>query len=162
MSATRRAPVPARGAGAVTGAAALSAPGPLATLMALVALAALVAPLTGCAQAKQKASDISASAQQRMREVAHGVDATDDVKAGPTSTDADGRTIAAITVTNRSDKTADFTAWVNFRDKDGKLLDAVVLNIGGVGPGAFKSATARSNRKLSGATKAEVAQALRH
>ncbi|MFE4591816.1 hypothetical protein [Streptomyces laurentii] len=127
-----------------------------------VVCAAVLLALTGCEQAKQKASDISASAQQRMRDVAHGIDATKDVTAGPSTTASDGHAVATITVTNRGDKTSDFTAWVNFRDPSGNLLDAVVLNIDGVGPGAVKSATARSNRKLSGTTKAEVAQALRH
>ncbi|MFF0434931.1 hypothetical protein ACFYU9_22170 [Streptomyces sp. NPDC004327] len=140
------------------------------TAAALLAALALGLPaLTGCDQAKQAAGGIVSSAtaavasaaQQKMNEVKNGIDAKGDVTAGPTSTDND-RTVATITATNPTGKAADYTIWVNFRDKNGNLLDAVVLNIDGVGAGAAKSGTARSNRTLSGATKAEVAQALRH
>lgn len=96
-----------------------------------------------------------------MNEVKDGVNATGDVKAGTTSADGD-RTVAEITATNPQDKNADYTVMVNFRDDSGNLLDAVVLNINGVEPGASKSGTARSNRTLSGTTTAEIAQALRH
>lgn len=133
------------------------------------ALLALALALTGCDQAKEKAGDlvssataaVASAAQERMNEVKDGVNATADVKAGATSTDGD-RTVAEITATNPKDKAADYTIMVEFRDDDGNLLDSVVLTIDGVEPGASKSGTARSNRTLSGATKAEVAQALRH
>lgn len=51
---------------------------------------------------------------------------------------------------------------VTFRDTEGNFLDTVVLSIDGVPPGESKTGTARSNRTLSGDTKAEIAQALRH
>ncbi|MFI8517566.1 hypothetical protein ACIGEZ_07030 [Streptomyces sp. NPDC085481] len=125
--------------------------------------------LTGCDEAKDTAGDIVSSAtaavasaaQEQMNKVKDGVNATADVKAGATSTDGD-RTVAEITATNPLDKTADYTVMVNFRDQDGNLLDVVVLNIDDVAPGKSASGTARSNRTLSGDTKAEVAQALRH
>ncbi|MFB7447858.1 hypothetical protein ACFTWS_12850 [Streptomyces sp. NPDC057027] len=135
-----------------------------------VALAATVLlALTGCDTAKNKAGEIVSSAtaavasaaQEKMNEVKDGVNATGDVRAGATSTDGD-RTVAEITATNPKDKTADYTIMVNFRDADGNLLDIVVLNIDGVEPGKSKTGTARSNRTLSGAAKAEIAQALRH
>ncbi|MGW5775904.1 hypothetical protein [Streptomyces sp. NPDC003863] len=135
-----------------------------------VALAATVLlALTGCDTAKNKAGEIVSSAtaavasaaQEKMNEVKDGVNATGDVRAGATSTDGD-RTVAEITATNPKDKTADYTIMVNFRDADGNLLDVVVLNIDGVEPGKSKTGTARSNRTLSGATKAEITQALRH
>ncbi|MFF8380442.1 hypothetical protein ACF07V_30410 [Streptomyces sp. NPDC015661] len=139
------------------------------TTGAALATAALLIPLTGCDAASDKAGEIVSSAtaavasaaQEKMNEVKDGVNAGGDVKAGPTSTDGD-RTVAEITATNPKDKTADYTIMVNFRDGDGNLLDAVVLNIDGVEAGTSKTGTARSNRTLSGATKAEIAQALRH
>ncbi|MEV5971791.1 hypothetical protein [Streptomyces sp. NPDC051921] len=136
---------------------------------ALLAVTAFGSALTGCDEAQQAAGDIVSSAtaaaasaaQQKMDEVKDGATATADVKAGPTSVDGD-RTVAEITATNPKDKNADYTILVNFRDTEGNLLDAVVLNINGVEPGKSKSGTARSNRSLSGATKAEISQALRH
>ncbi|MEU8757629.1 hypothetical protein [Streptomyces sp. NPDC048659] len=140
-----------------------------ATAGALALLLGLSLAATGCDQAKEKAGGIVSSAtaaaasaaQQKMDEVKDGVNATGDVKAGPTSADGD-RTVAEITATNPKDKTADYTVWVNFRDSGGNLLDAVVLNIDGVEAGKSKSGTARSNRNLTGDTKAEIQQAVRH
>jgi len=139
----------------------------LAVLAGPAVLAAFA--LTGCDQAQEKAGEIVSSAtgavasaaEEKMNQVKDGVNATGDVKAGPTSTDGD-RTVAEVTATNPKDKNADYTIRVDFRDDRGNLLDTVVLNVGGVAPGASKTATARSNRSLSGATKAEIAQALRH
>ncbi|MCZ0980302.1 hypothetical protein O1L60_18455 [Streptomyces diastatochromogenes] len=131
--------------------------------------AALLVPLGGCDNAKEKAGEIVSSAtaavasaaQEQMDKVKDGVNATGDVSAGPTSADGD-RTIATITATNPKDKTADYTIMVTFRDGDGNFLDSVVMNIEGVEPGKSKTGTARSNRTLSGTTKAEISQALRH
>ncbi|MFD0367408.1 hypothetical protein [Streptomyces sp. NPDC059071] len=136
---------------------------------ALLSLAAFGPALTGCDAAKETAGDIVSSAtaavasaaQQQMDEIKDGVNATADVKAGPTSVDAD-RTVAEITATNPKDKIADYTVMVNFRDTEGNLLDAVVLSIDAVEPGKSRTGTARSNRTLTGETKAEVAQAVRH
>ncbi|GEB61232.1 hypothetical protein [Streptomyces gardneri] len=137
--------------------------------LSLAAATALALTSTGCDTVTDKAGEIVSSAtaavasaaQEKMDEVKDGVNATADVKAGGTSTDGD-RTVAEITATNPKDKNADYTIMVNFRDDSGNLLDAVVLNINGVEPGASKSGTARSNRTLSGTTTAEIAQALRH
>ncbi|MEU4063379.1 hypothetical protein AB0F25_13245 [Streptomyces wedmorensis] len=139
------------------------------TGLALALATGTALALTGCDAAKDAANDVIASAtaavasaaQEKMNEIKDGVDATADVKAGQTSVDGD-RTVAEITATNPKDKTADYTVMVNFRDGDGNLLDAVVLNIDGVEPGKSKSGTARSNRTLTGDTTAEIAQALRH
>ncbi|MFG3347640.1 hypothetical protein ACGF1Z_21540 [Streptomyces sp. NPDC048018] len=136
---------------------------------AVLAVAALGPALAGCDEAKDTAGSIVASAtaaaasaaQQKMDEVKNGVKATGDVKAGPTSVDGD-RTVAEITATNPLDKNADYTIQVNFRDTEGNLLDVVVMTIDAVEPGRSKSGTARSNRSLTGATKAEISQALRH
>ncbi|MDV5146855.1 hypothetical protein R1T08_22345 [Streptomyces sp. SBC-4] len=138
------------------------------TLAASALLTATLA-LTGCDTVSEKAGEVVSSAtaaaasaaEEKMNEVKDGINATGDVKAGTTSADGD-RTVVEITATNPQDKNADYTVMVNFRDDSGNLLDAVVLNINGVEPGASKSGTARSNRTLSGATTAEIAQALRH
>ncbi|MER5713142.1 MULTISPECIES: hypothetical protein [unclassified Streptomyces] len=138
-----------------------------ALALSLAATTALT--LTACDTIADTAGDVVSSAtaavasaaEEKMNEVKDGVNATADVKAGETSTDGD-RTVAEITATNPKDKNADYTIMVNFRDDGGNLLDSVVLNIDGVEPGASKSGTARSNRTLSGATTAEIAQALRH
>ncbi|MEV0115403.1 FxLYD domain-containing protein [Streptomyces sp. NPDC050844] len=118
------------------------------------------------ASATAKAGDVVASATEaaasELEKVKDGVNATGDVKAADTTKPDGDRTTAEITATNSSDKKADYTISVNFRDSDGNLLDAVVLNINGVDPGASKSGTARSNRSLSGTPKAEIGQALRH
>ncbi|MEU8520766.1 hypothetical protein [Streptomyces sp. NBC_01216] len=135
----------------------------------LAAAALLTATVAGCDEATDAAGDIVASAtsavasaaQEKMNEVKDGVNATGDVEAGATDTDGD-RTVSEITATNSTDKEADYTILVDFRDDEGNLLDAVVLNIDGVQPGASKTGTARSNRTLSGSTKAEIGQALRH
>ncbi|GGU77719.1 hypothetical protein GCM10010275_10440 [Streptomyces litmocidini] len=134
----------------------------------LAATAALLA-LTGCDAAKDKAGQIVSSAtaavasaaQEKMNQVKDGVNATGDVRAGATRVDGD-RTVAEITATNPKDQNADYTIMVNFRDPEGNFLDAVVLNIDDVAPGKSRTGTARSNRTLSGGTKAEIAQALRH
>ncbi|MFJ5827981.1 hypothetical protein [Streptomyces sp. NPDC093089] len=139
------------------------------TGLALALAATTALALTGCDAAKDAADDVISSAtaavasaaQEKMNEVKDGVNAGGDVKAGATSTDGD-RTVAEITATNPKDANADYTIMVNFKDGDGNVLDAVVLNIDGVAPGASKTGTARSNRTLTGATTAEIAQAIRH
>ncbi|MEU9861800.1 hypothetical protein AB0D99_13050 [Streptomyces sp. NPDC047971] len=140
----------------------------LAASAALLALA--VTGVTGCTEESQQAAQdvvssataaAASAAQEKMNQVKDGVNATGDVKAGPTKADGD-RTTVELTATNPTDKNADYTILVNFRDDGGNLLDAVVVNIDAVGPGASKTGTARSNRTLSGETTAEVQQALRH
>ncbi|GGT69173.1 MULTISPECIES: hypothetical protein [Streptomyces] len=134
----------------------------------VAAVCAVVLALTTAActeEDRAKVGDIASSATEaaasKMGEVKDGVNATGDVKAGPTKTDGD-RTVAEITATNPGDRTADYTVMVNFRDGEGGLLDSVVLNIGGVEPGKSGTGTARSNRTLPGETTADIAQALRH
>ncbi|KOX23794.1 hypothetical protein ADL06_21765 [Streptomyces sp. NRRL F-6491] len=132
-------------------------------------LAAALALTTGCDAAEDAAGGavssataaVASAAERKMDEVRDGVDAKGDVKAGEPRADGD-RTVAEITATNPKDQDADYTVEVDFRDADGKLLDSVVLNVGAVPPGKSKSGTARSNRQLSGVTKAEIGRALRH
>ncbi|WP_329118653.1 hypothetical protein [Streptomyces sp. NBC_01353] len=141
--------------------------------LAVSATALLTLAVTGVAgcteESQQAAEDIVSSAtaaaasaaQEKMNQVKDGVNATGDVKAGPTEVDGD-RITTELTATNPTDKNADYTILVNFRDDGGNLLDAVVVNIDVVEPGKSKTGTARSNRTLSGETTAEVQQALRH
>ncbi|MFD5424897.1 FxLYD domain-containing protein [Streptomyces sp. NPDC127084] len=136
---------------------------------ALIAAALIAGVLTGCssdngetpASAASKASDLIASATAKLSDIQGGFDVTGDVKAGSTANE-NGRAVAEITATNNSSSTADFTVQVNFKDSDGNLLDAVVVNIDGVPAGGTKSADARSNRDLSGTPPAEIARAVRH
>ncbi|GAA1920819.1 hypothetical protein GCM10009837_52480 [Streptomyces durmitorensis] len=114
------------------------------------------------AKAGEAVSSATEAAASKMAEVKDGVDAKTDVKVdGPTKSE-DNRTAAKITATNSTDKKADYTVSVNFRDSDGNLLDTAVLNISDVDPAKSKSGTARSNRSLSGTPKAEIGKALRH
>ncbi|MFI8875214.1 FxLYD domain-containing protein [Streptomyces sp. NPDC055243] len=148
----------------------------LATAAAVTALLALTT--TACSEsdvdkAKDRAASATAKAGEavssateaaasKMAEVKDGVDAKADVKVdGPTKSE-DSRTTAKITATNATDKKADYTVSVNFRDKDGNLLDTAVLNITDVEAAQSKSGTARSNRSLDGTPKAEIGKALRH
>ncbi|MFE5510373.1 hypothetical protein ACFQ9J_07105 [Streptomyces sp. NPDC056529] len=136
---------------------------------AAAVLAAALALTTGCDAAKDAAGGavssataaVASAAERKMNEVRDGVDAKGDVKAGEPRADGD-RTVTEVTATNPEDANADYTVMVNFRDGEGKLLDSVVLNIDAVAPGKSKSGTARSNRQLSGATRAEIGRALRH
>ncbi|MFI1937483.1 hypothetical protein ACH44C_09820 [Streptomyces purpureus] len=130
-----------------------------AVLLAVTALAACTE------EERQQAVDVVASATaaaaSKMAEVTDGIDAKGDVKAGPARADGD-RTTAEITATNPAASTADYTIAVNFRDDGGGLLDTVVVTIDDVPAGQSKTGTARSNRTLSGATTADIGQALRH
>ncbi|GAA3807678.1 hypothetical protein GCM10022403_047250 [Streptomyces coacervatus] len=92
----------------------------------------------------------------------NGIDATGDVHLGvPTPADG-GRSSVQVTVHNTADSAKSFAVQVNFRDGDGNLLDATVVTVGDVGSGKDGTATARSNRKLSGTIRAEVGRAVRY
>ncbi|MET9433395.1 hypothetical protein [Streptomyces sp. NPDC006551] len=133
----------------------------LVTVTTLLALSSTACTEEDRARVGDAVSSATAAAASRMGEITDGVNATADVKAGPVRAEG-GRTVADVTVTNPQDRNADYTIMVNFRNDGGDLLDSVVLNIGGVAPSTSKTGTARSNRSLSGATKAEIGQALRH
>jgi hypothetical protein len=112
--------------------------------------------------AKEAVSQATASAGAAMSSIKDGADAAGDVTVGATATDGDGRTTAPLTVANKTDKEADYSIQVNFRDAGGNLLDSVVVSEKDIKAGATGTATARSNRGLEGEIKAEVARALRH
>ncbi|MGW3558529.1 hypothetical protein ACWDNT_14340 [Streptomyces sp. NPDC000963] len=135
----------------------------------VLGLAAALALTAGCDSAgdavggavSSATAAVASAAERKMDEVEDGVDAKGDVKTGEPRADGD-RTVTEVTATNPGDEDADYTVMVDFRDGDGKLLDAVVLNIDAVAPGTSKSGTARSNRQLSGVAKTEIGRALRH
>ncbi|MFF1642850.1 hypothetical protein [Streptomyces sp. NPDC058249] len=149
-------------------------------VLAVAAAAVLTAPLTGCSNdntpsgvASQAASAVSAAgdalasataeAGRKFGEFKNGVDAKGDVKLDDhVTTDSAGRSTVKVTVTNSASSTKSYLVQVDFRDKDGNLLDAAVVTLGDVAAGASKDATARSTRTLSGDVTAGVARAVRH
>lgn len=113
-----------------------------------------------------KGSDVVASAtaaaQEKLAGFKDGVDAKGDVRLGDVTKDGDGRSTVKFTVTNGSDSAKSYAVQINFRDKDDKLVDTVVVSVDDVQPDKKKDATARSNRTLDGDVTAEVGTALRH
>ncbi|WP_326595290.1 hypothetical protein [Streptomyces brevispora] len=104
----------------------------------------------------------TAAAEDKLKSFKDGVNASGDVKAAATVTDKDGRATSKVTVRNSTDSKQSYAVQINFRDPSGNLLDTVVVTVDDVAAKATKEATARSNRKLEGAVKAEVGEALRH
>ncbi|MFI6978992.1 hypothetical protein ACIBSV_10385 [Embleya sp. NPDC050154] len=112
-------------------------------------------------EAKDAVASASASAASKLDEIKDGVDAKADASVGPTAVDGD-RTTAEVTVSNGTDKSADYTLSVDFRDDAGNILDVVVVDVDEVGAGKQAKTTARSHRTLSGPTKADIGRAIRH
>ncbi|WP_405556734.1 FxLYD domain-containing protein [Streptomyces canus] len=104
----------------------------------------------------------TAEAGRRFDDVKSGVDARDDVRLGTPATASDGRTTVEVTATNSADSAKSFTVEVDFTDRDGKLLDAVVLTVSDVPAGGTGKGTARSTHDLSGDVRAKVPRAVRH
>ncbi|MCX4677796.1 hypothetical protein OG413_21205 [Streptomyces sp. NBC_01433] len=121
---------------------------------------------SAAASVASRGSDVVASAtaaaQDKLNEFKDGVDAKGEVKLGTVGKDSDGRSTAKFTVTNGTDSAKSYVVQINFRDKGGNLLDTTVVTVDDAQPAKPKDATARSNRKLDGDVKAEVATALRH
>ncbi|MEU9852199.1 hypothetical protein [Streptomyces sp. NPDC047974] len=110
----------------------------------------------------EAASRAVKQAEEQMAEIKDGVDAKDEVTLGDPATDADGRTTVPLTVRNTDDATRSFAVQVQFKDGDGKLVDAVVVTISDVPGGKPGDGTARSTHKLSGTVTPSVASALRY
>lgn len=106
-------------------------------------------------------SQASASASSALAQVKGGIDATADVQVGAVTTDSDGRATAQLTVQNPTSDQHDYTISVSFKNSGGTLQDIAAVSVDAVPAGGTKTATARSNRSLSGVT-AEVSIALRH
>ncbi|MEU6544689.1 FxLYD domain-containing protein [Streptomyces sp. NPDC046859] len=142
------------------------------TAVLLTAAALTAVTLTSCSddgtpssvasKAASAVASATAEAGRALDEIKGGVDAKDAVRVGDTTTDADGRAKAEITVKNTTGSTKSFAVQVDFEDEDGKLLDAAVVTVSDVPAGATGKGTARSTRDLSGQVRAEVARAVRY
>ncbi|MEU3352844.1 hypothetical protein [Streptomyces sp. NPDC037389] len=113
-------------------------------------------------QASGALASASAEARRKLDEIKGGVDVKGDVKLGKVTTDGDGSASAQLTADNKASSAKSFAAQVNFTDPGGNLLDTAVVTVPDVPAGKSGTATARSNRKLSGDVRAEVARAVRH
>ncbi|MFI8188594.1 FxLYD domain-containing protein [Streptomyces sp. NPDC085946] len=111
--------------------------------------------------ASESLESATAEADRRLDELTGGLDARDQVRLG-TPTVTDGRAVVEVTTRNTTGSERSFVVQVEFTDRDGTLLDTVVLTVGDVPPGGSGTATARGHRDLSGPVEAEVARALRY
>jgi len=98
---------------------------------------------------------------RQLDEIKGGVDVKSDVKLGTPGTDG-GRATVEVTAANTTDSTRSFAVQVDFTDASGNRLDTVVLTVSDVAGDKSGTATARSNRDLSGEVKTEVARAVRY
>jgi hypothetical protein len=114
------------------------------------------------AEATEAFASATAEAGRKFDEVKGGVDAKGDVKLGAPGTDGDGRTTVEVTVDNTAGSTRSFLVQVDFTDRGGGLVDAVVVTVSDVSSGESGKATARSTRKLSGEVAAKVGRAVRY
>ncbi|MFE9094367.1 hypothetical protein [Streptomyces sp. NPDC007264] len=126
------------------------------------ASAAASAAASLASQAASALASATAEAGRRFDEIKGGTDAGGDVRTGTTSSDAEGRSAAELTVTNPTKQTRTYAVQADFRDSGGNLLDTVVVMVDDVAAGASKNATALSHRKLSGHVTVDVARAVRY
>ncbi|MFI6437309.1 hypothetical protein [Streptomyces sp. NPDC050759] len=117
---------------------------------------------SAASRAGDAVSSATAEAGRRFDDIKNGVDAKDDVRLGTPATASDGRTTVEVTATNSADSAKSFTIQVDFTDRNGKLLDAVVLTVSDVPAGGTGKGTARSTHDLSGDVRAKVPRAVRH
>jgi hypothetical protein len=117
---------------------------------------------SAASRAGEAVSSATAEAGRRFDDIKNGVDAKDDVRLGTPATAADGRTTVEVTATNSADSAKSFTVEVDFTDRNGKLLDAVVLTVSDIPAGGSGKGTARSTHDLSGDVRAKVPRAVRH
>ncbi|NUR58888.1 MAG: hypothetical protein HOV87_09455 [Catenulispora sp.] len=107
-------------------------------------------------------SKAQSAATSALAEISGGAVGTDDVAAGPVAVGPDGRAASTLTVKNPTDAERDYTVSVLFDDSGGGLEDVVVVTVSKVPAHGESSATAKSNRKLSGTLTAKVSAAVRH
>ena len=117
---------------------------------------------SAASRAGEAVSSATAEAGRRFDDIKNGADARDDVRLGTPATASDGRTTVEVTATNSADSAKSFTVEVDFTDRNGKLLDAVVLTVPDVPAGGTGKGTARSTHDLSGDVRAKVPRAVRH
>ncbi|MEU6256674.1 hypothetical protein [Streptomyces sp. NPDC047043] len=146
------------------------------TALAFVLSAGLGAGLTGCSgddnpsatvskvasAARSAVSEATAAAGRQLDEIKGGIDAKGAVELGTPATDSGGRAAVEVTVHNSAGSAKSFAVQVDFTDTSGNTLDAAVVTVSDVAAGKSGTGTARSNRKLSGEVKAEVARAVRY
>ena len=114
------------------------------------------------AQATGAIASATAEAGRRLDDVKNGVDAKDAVQLGTPATDSAGRSTVEVTADNTDGSAKSFAVQVEFKDEGGNLLDTVVVTVSDVPSHKSATATARSNRRLSGGVKATVGTALRY
>ncbi|MFF0091628.1 FxLYD domain-containing protein [Streptomyces canus] len=117
---------------------------------------------SAASRAGEAVSSATAEAGRRFDDIKNGADARDDVRLGTPATASDGRTTVEVTATNSADSAKSFTVEVDFTDRNGKLLDAVVLTVSDVPAGGTGSGTARSTHDLPEDVRAKVPRAVRH
>lgn len=113
-------------------------------------------------QASSALASASAEARRKLDEVKGGVDVKGDVKLGAVAIGSDGRATAPVTVHNTAGSAKSFAVQVNFKDKNGNLVDTVVVTVDGVAAGKTADAKATSHRKLAGGVGATVGTAVRY
>ena len=104
----------------------------------------------------------SAEAKRKLDEAKGGVKAKDDVSLGTPAIGGDDKATVKVTAKNTADSAKSFAVQVNFTDKNGNLLDVVVVNLKDVAAGGSSDGTATSHRKLTGDVQANVGTALRY
>ncbi|MFE4520296.1 FxLYD domain-containing protein [Kitasatospora sp. NPDC056783] len=114
------------------------------------------------ASAQARASSAASAASSAVAGIKGGLDAKGDVAVGAVTTGSDGRAQAQLTVTNHGQQPYRYVIQLNFTDESGKVLDATAVTVQDVAAGQSAQATGRSNRDLSGAVGAEVANAVRY
>jgi putative IMPACT (imprinted ancient) family translation regulator len=117
---------------------------------------------SAASRAGDAVSSATAEAGRRFDGIKNGVDAGDDVRLGSPATASDGRTTVEVTAANRAGSAKSFAVQVDFTDKAGKLLDAVVVTVRDVPAGGSGQGTARSTHDLSGDVRAKVSRAVRY
>jgi len=112
--------------------------------------------------ASQASSSVSSAVSSALGGVSGAVTAASDVTAGPVTIGSDGRAVSQLTVHNPTSEVHDYTISVAFDDPSGNLLDATAVTVSKVPPNGSATATARSNRDLSGTLTAKISAAIRH
>ncbi|MFE7855366.1 hypothetical protein [Streptomyces sp. NPDC057403] len=133
-----------------------------ASAASAAASAASSAVASLASQGASALASASAEAKRRLDEVKNGVNAKDEVSLGAPASAGDGRITVPVTVHNTANSAKSFVVQVSLNDSRGNLLDTCVVTVDNVAAGKDGNATARSNRKLSGPVRAEVARALRY
>ncbi|WP_458247244.1 hypothetical protein [Streptomyces sp. MAI_2237] len=133
-----------------------------ASAASAAASAASSAVASLASQGASALASASAEAKRRLDEVKNGINAKDEVSLGAPASAGDGRITVPVTVHNTANSAKSFVVQVSLNDSKGNLLDTCVVTVDNVAAGKDGKATARSNRKLSGPVRAEVARALRY